>query len=1566
MHKVEDLLKSASVEGYITSVEVNGNEYRIFLPDFETDYIQRKIAGGKAPYEQEMLEDLARHLVPGNLVLDIGANIGNHSLYLAAIAGCDVVSFEPNLQLAEALRYSAQLNGLEDRLSVHAVGLGAESGKAVFRESIEENLGAQSLLVGEGEIEIRTLDEFAFDKPVSAIKIDVEGMEYPVLQGGRQLIERDRPILYVECAGISEFRKISQFMAEAGYSYWDTFNATPTHLFMPSEKVSVEARLARMQYKEVISEYQLKGELALTRKQLDEANNKYKSACNNIDALKENLENRTRERDATQASLATANEKYRATGEQITSLKQDVNRLAEARQQLSSRIQSLQLELAEAGSKLKALAASSEGERLEARKQMNRLTEQKRLLEKEKSNLEATRSKLAEEKRNIESQLAKEQAARYAAEQRLIKLRGSLTYQLGYQIKNALQSPRNLVHLPVALYRLLKQRKVRKARAAHHTTAATAAPAITPACPVASYVPPAALASRNAVEQLLMRNEPSSEGCRIACIMDDFTFASYTPECELQPLTPANWHRELEDFQPTLLFVESAWRGHQGLWGSKVGHNSDELKGIIAWCKERSIPTVFWNKEDPVHFQTFLGSAKQFDYVFTTDIDRIRQYKEQLGHQRVFFLPFACQPSLHNPLEFYQRKDAISFAGAYYVKYPDRTRDLDNFIQTLPGFRPVEIFDRNFGGTDQNYMFPAAYAPFIVGTLPFERIDEAYKGYRYSINLNSIKQSQSMFARRVYELLGSNTVVISNYSPGIRLMFGDLVVTSDCGDELLNRLQKLAGNDELHGRFRLAGLRKTMMEHTYGQRMSYVLSKVLDRPSENRLPSIAVLAYAEDQDAASRILQNFTRQRLNTARLCLIIPDQLELAEAGLHITLIKASAAADSSMQTLAGEAELLACMHPDDFYAENYLLDLALATRYANADAFGKSTHYTAREGQISLQQQDTPYTAVGQLPLRSAAIRISHVQASNALDWVKEARTASITTGRLLAIDPYNYCRDGASLDTGALHEKLGDLDIHCGLSIDELLNCAENIQPGEMTSASAPEISARQLEEIFAGARGKKSSFRLQDGLLHVESQLADGKHEYVYAEDELLPDAIGGTGSIKLHLDKSPGLNLQLTLVFLDEYKQKISHVILAGAKNHTIDVPVETAWVRIGWRVYSSGVTEVSGILLGHKDLLPGAVLGRSDTLLITNNYPSYADIYRNGFVHSRMKSYLARGRAVDVFRFKEGESIAFHEYEGVDVVTGSDKVLAQALSSGRYKTVLVHFLDEPMWRVIKPYADALQVVIWVHGAEIQPWWRRAFMYRTDSELQLAKSKTEQRLQFWRSLIGEDAPNIRFVFVSHYFADQVMEDLKLQIPKQRYRVIHNPINTELFSYEEKPESQRMRVLSIRPYASTVYANDLSVKAIEELSSRPWFKDVEFRMIGEGPLFDEILEPLRKYPNVKIEKRFLRHSEIAALHKTHGIFLCPSRMDTQGVSRDEAMSSGLVPVTSAVAAIPEFTDASCAILAPEEDHMALAQGIAELIEDPERFAQMSQAAALKVRQLSDMELITEQEIALMQH
>jgi glycosyltransferase involved in cell wall biosynthesis len=213
------------------------------------------------------------------------------------------------------------------------------------------------------------------------------------------------------------------------------------------------------------------------------------------------------------------------------------------------------------------------------------------------------------------------------------------------------------------------------------------------------------------------------------------------------------------------------------------------------------------------------------------------------------------------------------------------------------------------------------------------------------------------------------------------------------------------------------------------------------------------------------------------------------------------------------------------------------------------------------------------------------------------------------------------------------------------------------------------------------------------------------------------------------------------------------------------------------------------------------------------------------------------------------------------------------------------------------------------------------------------------------------------------FAEQVMEDIGLRIPPEKYRVIHNPIDTTLFAYHPKPPEQRKKILSISSYASRVYANDLSVRAIQLLAKRPWFGELVFRFVGDGRLFDEVLAPLRQFDNVVIERRFLLPDELRDMHQKHGVFLCPKRFDSQGVSRDEAMASGLVPVTNAVGAIPEFVNAECGVLAPAEDFAGLAAGIESLYLDGNRFATMSLNASRRVRRQSDIDSIVAKEIMM---
>ena len=239
----------------VATLEHEGVRYDIVLPHAARDHIQQFVMRSGQPYELGMMQDMRQRLGRGDLFLDIGANIGNHTLYLASVAGVRVTAFEPNADLCAAMAESIIRNRLENLVSVQAVALGRAAGRVRSAKATPENLGGQSLTPGAGEI--AALDDLDLAGPVRAIKINVEGMEADVLYGGSALIARDRPAIYIECQDEATFRQVTIWAQTAGYTHWETFNATATHLFRPSEAVSLEQRLERLNAREMIQEYRM-------------------------------------------------------------------------------------------------------------------------------------------------------------------------------------------------------------------------------------------------------------------------------------------------------------------------------------------------------------------------------------------------------------------------------------------------------------------------------------------------------------------------------------------------------------------------------------------------------------------------------------------------------------------------------------------------------------------------------------------------------------------------------------------------------------------------------------------------------------------------------------------------------------------------------------------------------------------------------------------------------------------------------------------------------------------------------------------------------------------------------------------------------------------------------------------------------------------------------------------------------------------------------------------------------------------------------------------------------------
>lgn len=277
---------------HIFTINACGVQYQMVLPNHQSDYIQNKLSKTATPYEYELLELMHANLKPGDLVLDIGANIGNHTVFLAKVTKCNVMAFEPNMMLCNAHQETINLNGLESKIELYDLGVGECSGKAHFKQLIPENIGSQSLVVDEtleSTIEIVSLDSLNIAEKVRAIKIDVEGMELAVLKGGRKLITRDKPLLFVEAQTSLALNNLRPFLLELGYVLWDTFNATPTHWFIHKTELSLDS-IAAHSFEIAEKNYRFIEQLRSQQEKLELANKKYSEANERIDVLKNALD----------------------------------------------------------------------------------------------------------------------------------------------------------------------------------------------------------------------------------------------------------------------------------------------------------------------------------------------------------------------------------------------------------------------------------------------------------------------------------------------------------------------------------------------------------------------------------------------------------------------------------------------------------------------------------------------------------------------------------------------------------------------------------------------------------------------------------------------------------------------------------------------------------------------------------------------------------------------------------------------------------------------------------------------------------------------------------------------------------------------------------------------------------------------------------------------------------------------------------------------------------------------------------------------------------------------------
>jgi hypothetical protein len=324
---------------------------------------------------------------------------------------------------------------------------------------------------------------------------------------------------------------------------------------------------------------------------------------------------------------------------------------------------------------------------------------------------------------------------------------------------------------------------------------------------------------------------------KLALVSDALTREALRRECRVINVTPWNARAVFALWKPDLLFVESAWQGLWNSWKFRIAacpdhprRNNHKLRQVVDSARHAGIPTAFWCKEDSVHFERFIHSAKFFDAVFTVDTNALPRYRAALPPGTpVRTLMFGIQPDVHHPAtDNHETLPHGCFLGSYSRHIHPRRREHQEMLFAAAQSARLSVYDRNSRRRSPHYRFPPYPWLDIHPAVPSHATRQIYQSHRFSLNVNTIEDSPTMCSRRLLEIMASGCVAVSTPAQAIECNFPGLchvVDSPEAARELFNRLHReLRPSDRQMAR---AAAEAVLHSHTWSHRLQEVVSTCL-------------------------------------------------------------------------------------------------------------------------------------------------------------------------------------------------------------------------------------------------------------------------------------------------------------------------------------------------------------------------------------------------------------------------------------------------------------------------------------------------------------------------------------------------------------------------------------------------------------------------------------------------------------------------------------------------------------------------------------------------------------------
>jgi len=804
----------------------------IKLSGYENEYILSIIENTKNFYEQKLLDNwVAQYAKQAKVIYDIGANIGNHTVYFSKKLNAEkIFSFEPMPINYKMLEKNIFDNGIKN-VTAHNVALGAKNSSAKMSMEQENNNGTAKISKNsdiDGEtVRIVTLDSLNLPLP-DFIKIDVEGFELNVLKGMKNILKKSKAPIWIE---IDEetCEEVYSLLLEFGYGIL-SFNLENDNNFIFSKEK--ELCNNNLLIRELLTQVQDKRKIKLDFRSFESKYLYEKKKCE---------------------------EQYKEIQELTSKFQYEQKRREEQYKDIQKLTSKFQYE--------QKLTKDLRQQNHTAQKRIDSLKDQNSTLEqeiKDKNNqIIKFKNLSAERQRLIESYNT-------SVLFRMLKRYWNLSTKLHNKAKKTVYKFGHWTY-----YKLSKYPKARKLCSKINGK-------------LKFFKDPNAVVAPQTNYKNNLYNTKSeikfAKDLNVAMLVDLFTYNSFKYECNAYPIEPSNWLEIFKNNKIDIFFCESAWSGVDSVkrpWKGQVyssinfqKENRTILLSVLKYCKENNIPTIFWNKEDPTHYpdkvHNFVDTAIKFDHIFTTSIECVEKYKKEYGHKSVHLLMFATQPRLFNPINKFNRTDEIIFAGSWYKQHKTRCKEMEIILDKIieSGYK-LKIYNRYSESDDPNHLFPEKYQPYVNPCLSHDKLDIAYKGSKMALNINTVVDSESMFARRVFELMSSNTLVISNYSKGMELLFGENVYFTE-----ENKPLEIKGIEEKRG----SALYDVLKNHTYEIRFKQILDNIGFKYREND-KSISFIYEITDLSDSEKAYNHFMTISYKDKQAVFIVESNSDLNE---------------------------------------------------------------------------------------------------------------------------------------------------------------------------------------------------------------------------------------------------------------------------------------------------------------------------------------------------------------------------------------------------------------------------------------------------------------------------------------------------------------------------------------------------------------------------------------------------------------------------------------------------------------------------------------------------------------